>query len=168
MYADSSLERWYMKVVSRGELNCMPYQCAECRKKSSGDPLSNSPTPTPPTIPRPGARSSLPTNPPTPPPTHPPRFTTPPSSPTTSPPPLSPVDGLVTELVRTQGDLRRAQDALVLAESTAALHFENTGLNRRLAEAAAVAARNELASLKVMLTTARAELKIERPRPRMP
>ena len=46
MYADSSQERWYKIKVSRGELNCMPYQCVECRKKGSGE------------TPRPDARSS--------------------------------------------------------------------------------------------------------------
>ena len=103
------------------------------------------------------------------------RFSAPPSPPTLSPHPLSPVGGLVTELVRTQGDLRRAQDALVAAESTETLRLENLDLERRLAEADAVAAQEKLASaqeklasVKAMITTARSELKIERSRPRTP
>ena len=88
--------------------------------------------------------------------------TTPPS------PPLSPVDGLVTELVRTQGDLRRAQDALAAAATIAALRLKNSELERRLAEEKLASAQEKLASVEAMLTAARTELDIKRSRPRTP
>ena len=150
MYADSSQERWYKNMVSRGDLTCMPFQCVECRQKG-GVPLPKSPAPPSSPTPRPDTRSSTPAPSPTPPQTHSPAFAASPSSPTPSPPPLSPVDGLGTELVRTQGDLRRAQDALAAAATIAALRLKNSELERRLAEERLASAQEKLASVEAML-----------------
>ena len=167
MYADSSQERWYKNMVSRGDLTCMPFQCVECRQKGSGVPLPESPAPPPSPTPRFDTLSSTPTPSPTPPQTQSPAFAASPSAPTPSPPsPLSPVDGPENELVRTQGDPRRAQDALAAAATIAALRLKNSELERRLAETKLASAQERLVSVEAMLAAARAELKIKRPRPR--
>ena len=41
MYAESSQERWYKNMASRGELNCIPYPCVDCRKRGSGETPPN-------------------------------------------------------------------------------------------------------------------------------